>query len=236
MMRVFAALAILLTLAGFAPDTPDLERVKQELRSFAVEQNRARREKDRAAMERLYADEFLFVHAFGYVDDKRTVIDEAMEELRPPEIPLPTFEPPQSLHVSGDFAVVRNPLGRTGLDTPAWATSIYVRRDGRWQLLQRQATELVVLPKLVALRQEDLAAYVGSYRTSAGGTVRVERRGDALFTVSQNLPPRKLLPVGEDQFTTKLGGNIRFQRDARGKVTGYTNLFRTRETTATRID
>lgn len=236
MIRVFTAVMLGLVLCGFAQPERSVEQVKQELRAFTVEQNRARATKDRAALERLYADDFLIVHSFGYVDDKETLIKETMEETAPPPLFVPTFQPPQSLHLSGDFAIVRNPQVRTGLDTPAWSTSIYVHRDGRWQLFQRQATELVVLPKAVTLAAEMLPIYAGTYRTSAGGTVRVEVREDGLYSVSERLPPRKLIPIGPDLFTTKLGGELRFNRDAAGKITGYRNLFRSRETTATRVE
>lgn len=236
---VTVVLLLLLCRANEAPaqSPTHAEHIKAQLRAFAHEQFRARRDKDRAALERLYADEFVFVHAFGYVDDKQTVIREAMEETQPPRLFLPTFEPPEAFHLTDELAIVRHARGRTGMDTPAMGTWIFVHRDGRWQLLQVQSTELAVLAPEIPLDPAAMSAYVGTYRTPDNQDVRVERRVDGLYVTGARFPARKLIPIRTDAFTTILGNELEFRRGADGRVVGYTSTFRRlRETKAERVE
>lgn len=205
-------LSISLTVSGPAEARPADQQVVKELEQFTTDLNRAMAQRDGAALHRLLADEFHFVHAFGYADDKATFIAEALEGPIPPAPPF-RVTPEMRLHTGGDLVVVTNPSGGTSSGTRAWATSVYVRRDGRWQLALRQGTEMNAPAKPVPISTEQARAYVGTWSSDAG-TIRIEQRPQGLFTVSTRFPARLMLPIGPDLFTTKVGGTIRFEREA----------------------
>lgn len=189
--------------------------VVQQLEQFTRDLNEAMARRDRAALERLLAAEFHFVHAFGYADDKATFIAEAMEGRIPPAPPF-RLTPAMRLYSDGNLVVVTNPNGGTASGTRAWATSVYTRRDGRWQLLLRQGTEMNPEPKVVALAPSELQSLVGRWIAS-DRQITTELRTDGLYVVSGRFPPRRMFPIGPDLFTTKVGGNIRVTRDASGR-------------------
>ncbi len=202
-----------------------VERVKLELQQFARDFHAANLSKDRAALDRLLAEEFVWVHAFGYADDKATVIAEALEDPARPTLRVPDFKPPNQIYVSGDLAVTITPNGGTATGSRAWGTSVYIRRDGRWQLLQRQGTEMNPPPSKVPVAPDVLKSYVGRY-TAAQRSVDIQLRADGLYSVSERFPPRLMMPTGPDQFTTKVGGEIRFERDAEGRPIRVTFIGR----------
>jgi len=64
-----------------------------------------------------------------------------------------------------------------------------------------------------------LTDYVGTYADTPGHPVEIVN-GDTFFAV-QDEAEYVLVPKGADAFSTKYGPKLSFQRDARGKVTGY---------------
>jgi len=139
-MRILTTLAIVLSLmtVAAAQATNDASRqakVKEELQQLFADLNQAITKKDRAALERIYADEFQFIHGNGYVVPKTAQIDGIManDSLSATPVPAPAFD---TFLLYGDVAVFRNTAqGLAG-------TSIYVKKDGRWQVLQVQGTRL----------------------------------------------------------------------------------------------
>jgi hypothetical protein len=49
---------------------------------------------------------------------------------------VPTFDPPNELLIYGDVAVFRRPKSTTDDGSPAWGTTIYAKREGRYQIVQ----------------------------------------------------------------------------------------------------
>ena len=70
--------AVLLTGSIHAQSAPATDTVKSEIRALMTDLNAALVAKDRTALERIYADEFLFVHALGVTTDKKGQIETAM--------------------------------------------------------------------------------------------------------------------------------------------------------------
>jgi hypothetical protein len=80
-------------------------QAKEELRKLFVELNEAFQKRDRKALERIYAEEFIWVHSVGYVDDRTTHINDSLTiETRTP-LPIPTFD---QLFIYGDVAISRS--------------------------------------------------------------------------------------------------------------------------------
>jgi len=85
LLRALTALLLLAASPVASAQAPaEVEQVKRELQQFARDLHAANLRKDRAALDRLLADEFTWVHAFGYADNKATVIAKAIEDPRYP--------------------------------------------------------------------------------------------------------------------------------------------------------
>jgi len=185
-------------------------RVKEDLRKLWLEVQDAGSHRDRAALERLYADEFLFIHSTGGRENKTETINGilAISSRRP--VPPPTFD---ELLVYGDLAVLRWPRdGQT-------STTIYAKKDGRWQIVQIQSTRTPPERKAVKVDPKVLDSYVGKYEFVAG-VFTITKEGDALAAQGAGRPRVILIPASETQFFVKSNeGEFTFYKDERGQVT-----------------
>lgn len=214
---LFAPTALAQTAAGPAREAS----VREELQALVRELNAAWEARDRAALERIYAPEFVWVHGFGYVDDRATHIEEGLElhgrsnTRQPIEL---VFDPPNQLLIYGDAAVLRvsNP-GRGG--NPSWGTTIYARKDGRWQIVQIQGTALNPERTPIVVAPAILDDYAGRYDRGGGVFSEVTREGDALVVRHPTLPRRTMTPVAENRFFDKGSNEYTFERGPSGRVT-----------------
>jgi hypothetical protein len=131
-----ASVALSQTSGGTGKDT----NVKEELRKLFVELNEAFEKRDRLALERIYADAFVWVHASGFVDDRATHINDAFSiEVRTP-LQIPNFD---GLRVYGETAILKNRLPPIESRGSLYSTSIFAKRDGRWQIVHAQGTHML---------------------------------------------------------------------------------------------
>lgn len=207
----------------------NVTQVQVELQALHAELNRARRARDRVALERIYAPEFRWVHGAGYAEDRTQVIDSIFQAGSNEDLPPPDFGPPNELLLAGDVAVLRRPTFVAFGGERLYSTHIFVRRDGRWQMLQMQGTLLLPERQWITLPAAALDALAGRYRYlggRAGGTVTtLSRDGDALVRRMPGFPHRRLRPVAADRFYDDIGTEHVFQRDAAGRVTGFIQRF-----------
>ena len=151
MMRAFAFLAVpaLLVLGGCSGDSydepatdPDVEKA---LTQMVHDWNDAVVKADVGPIERILADDFLATLPDGRVMSKRQHIEEvATGAYKVSEISTSTPD----VRVFGDTAVVtfgEKETSRTGKDDTSgrslW-TEVFVKRDGRWQVVAEQGTRL----------------------------------------------------------------------------------------------
>lgn len=204
------------TAAAQSPSAGD-ERVKEDIRTLFRELNAAAQRKDRAALERLHAPEFLFIHGLGYIDTLQTRLDGIVGADTLRELDAPDFDPPNEFHVYGDVAILRSRNSRDA-GPSTLGTSIYSRRDGRWRLLQVQTTRLQPPRQAIAVSIDVLDTFVGRYDSGSGGVTAVSREGDVLVVRHPAFPTRRLTPIGASQFADVVGGEWTFVRGADGKV------------------
>jgi hypothetical protein len=212
-MRLAGLVAIVVLLfgpSGAAQSGSQVETVKAELRALLTELNAAVAAHDRAALERIYADDFLFVHALGAPIDKKGQIAEALAA--PPGAAL-SMPPLDGLLVYGNTAILRRPVeGRFG-------TTIYVKTDGRWQILQLQGTPTPVTRPSAVVPQETLRGYAGRYQQDNSLLATISVEGDQfIFQVDGR---QKLLMSAESatRFSLPAGaGQLTFTKAEDGRV------------------
>ena len=210
-MRIFVCLLAAVCLANRASAQPSRdETVKTEFRALMAELNAARAAHDRAALERIYADEFLFVHALGAPVDRKSQIDSAMNA-GDGALPVPSFD---GLLVYGDVAVLRAPV------EARFGTTIYAKKNGRWQIVQMQGTPQPSAKPAADVPVDVLRAYVGRYQQDNGLFVTMTLDGDRL---SLQVDGRAKLALGADSSTVFAlpagAGTVTFAKAPDGGVT-----------------
>lgn len=211
MIRALAGIVVAGSLAPSAWAQALDERAAAEagIREFYRELNEARQKKDRAALERLYADEFLWIHSSGLVANKASQIEEVLASDGSRPLPVP---PQDELLVYGDVVIVRAPRKESA------GTTTYVRRGGRFQLVQLQGTPLPPERKSVAVDPAILESYVGTYQQPNGVTVTVTREGESLTIQAAGRGKRALTAVSDTRFFDPLNAEWNFSKDAKGQV------------------
>ena len=218
-MRILTHVAIVLLLA-----TPALaqveghqikeEKTKQEIQKLFSDLNEAITKRDRSRLEQLYADEFQYIRPSGGVINKVTQIGGIMssDPIFSTPIPAPAIE---SLMVYGDVVVARHTVRNTAV------TSIFVKKDGRWQLLQAQGTRLAPERNPITLDSKLLDSFVGKYEFGPNAIGTVTREGDSIRWRGGNRMPVTLVPLSPTQFFAKeTETEMMFVKNESGQVTG----------------
>lgn len=196
---------LLLAAAPAAAAAPGEAAVAKELAALMTELDAAVQRHDRAALERIFAPEFVWVHAFGYVDDRATHIAQELATEKPPGLPGFDFGPPNQLIVTGDVAILRQPTRPTRNVERLWSSAVYRREGGRWRIVQIQGTVMQPPQTIVTLPAAALDALAGRYRNDNGAINTIRRDGDALLLTTPAFPPRTLRPIAPDRFVNKAG-------------------------------
>ena len=212
LMAAFSVFLMTPFALGQAGGDPNKDvRVKEELRKLWLANQEAGSKKDRAALERVYADEFLFIHSTGGRENKTEHINAILSISSYSPAPVPEFD---QLHVYGDVAVLRASLrGLLG-------TTIYAKKGGQWQIVQIQSTRLPPERKAINVDPKILDSYVGKYEFATGVRTTITREGGTLTAQSPGRPKFVLLPASETQFFGE--GNEpewTFYKDEKGQVT-----------------
>ncbi len=211
---MFLVLLVSPSVLGQTGGEPNSSRIKEELRKLFSDLNEAISQRDRAALERLYADEFQFIHTTGGVVDKTAQINNILANDRPRAAPVvtPTFE---GLLVYGDMAIFRT------LERGVAGTNIYSKKGGRWQIVQVQGTRLPPERKPIMLDPKALDPYLGKYEFAPGAYTTVTKEGDALTWKPAGRAKSTLLPLSDSRFYSKENdAEMTFSKDEKGQVTG----------------
>lgn len=192
---------------------PREEKTKDEIQKLFSDLNEAITKKDRARLEQLYADEFQFVRPSGAVINKSGQIVGIManDPISATPVPAPASD---SLMVYGDVAVARHTLRGTVI------SSIFVKKDGRWQFLQAQGTRMAPERKPINLNPQVLDSFVGRYQFGPNAIATVTREGDSLRWRGGNRMPVTLVPLSETHFFAKeTETEMMFVKNEKGQVT-----------------
>lgn len=198
------------------------DKVRAELEDVHRQLREAVARRDRAALERLYADEFLLIHTTGDIDTKAEYIAKSLTI--DPATARSSSPPLDQVHldVYRDVAVM-TARAKVGESRFLWWTWVYVKRDGRWQIARQHGSAIAAAPPQVKLDPAVLDAYVGKYKYTSGTAFTVTSRGGVLVAQSPGRPEVELLPESETQFHVTGGGAVyTFHKSERGQVTHVT--------------
>ena len=190
------------------------EKTKIEIQKLFSDLNESITKRDRPRLEQLYADEFQYIRPSGGVINKVTQISGIMssDPISSTPVPAPAIE---SLMVYGDVVVSRHTVRGTAV------TSIFVKKDGAWRLLQAQATRLAPERNPIKLDPKLLDVFVGQYEFGPNAVATVMREGDTIRWRGGNRMPVTLVPLSETQFFAKeTETEITFVKSEKGEVTG----------------
>lgn len=190
------------------------EKTKVEIQKLFSDLNEAITKRDRGRLEQLYADDFQFIRPSGGVINKATQISGILSSDPISSVPVPA-PAPERLTVYGDVVVSRNTVRGTAI------TSIFVKKDGRWQLLQAQGTRLASERNPITLDPKLLDSFVGKYEFGPNAIATVTREGDAIRWRGGNRMPVTLTPLSETHFFAKeTETEMMFVKNEKGQVTG----------------
>lgn len=210
-----------------AIDANKTTNVKQELEKLWNNMQDASLKKDRKTLERLYADEFLFIHSSGQEDNKQRRIDAILSVNDYKPAPMPSFD---ELYVYGDVAVLRAKAANRG-------TTIYAKKNGVWQVVQIQSTALPPARNTVKLDPKMVQQYVGKYEQAPGVFTLISFENDTLRAKGANRPQVAILPLSETVFAVKDNvGEFTFYKDEKGQVTHYILRVSGREIKGTKVE
>lgn len=217
-MKILTTLAIVLVTTVAALGQAHVEenkdaKVKDEIQKLFADLNQAITKKDRAALERVYADEFQFVRPSGAVLNKTAHIDGVMSNDPLSSIPVPAPAADRLL-VIGDTVISRHVVRATA------TSSVFVKRDGRWQLLHAQGTRLAPERNPVKIDPQLLDSFLGKYEFGPGAVATVTREADNLKWRGGNRMPVTLIPLSETHFFSKeTETEMTFIKNDKGQIT-----------------
>jgi hypothetical protein len=230
-MRFFLFILLLCSLAEARTQQTNhqtqIAKTKEELQKFWNDLQDAAAKKERKALETLYADEFVFIHANGQEDNKEQRIKNilSISEYRP--APMPSFD---ELYVYDNVAVLRARGANRG-------TTIFVKRNGIWQVMQVQSTPMPPERKTITLDAKSVQQYIGKYEQSPGVFTLITFENDTLRAKGMNRPQVAILPLSDSEFAVKDNvGVFTFYKDDKGVVTHYILRVREREIKGTKVE
>lgn len=211
-MFLTSPLALAQTSTGLDKDA----QTKEELRKLYSDYNEAGSKRDRAALERLFAEGYVWVQGNGGVTTKAKHIDNILGNTSQFSMADSSFE---QLTVYGDMAILRATQNRSGL----FATTVFANRGGRWQFVHAQGTLQPPERKAVELEPKVLDAFVGEYEFGPGAVATVTKEGNALMWKGGRRPSVRLMPQSDTRFVAEeTGAEMTFRKNDKGQVTGVT--------------
>lgn len=141
-MKYFVSIFAILVIVSVISAHGQNSKIEKEIVEFRSDIRRAVKAKDRAALERAFADGFTHTHASGKVDGKRERIDffiagePTIEDVEPDEIRVVVFSK-NLASVIGKTTLMFGPEKRTF----QW-TGVFFREKGKWKVLTTHATAL----------------------------------------------------------------------------------------------
>jgi ketosteroid isomerase-like protein len=156
-----------------------------EVKKAAAELGEAVSHRDEAALRRLLADDYVFTHSTGDVEDKAQRIASITGGK------LPSVESASrsdvEFRVYGDAVVItsgsrqKSELNGVSREIQFRGIMVWVRHEGRWQLVAQQSTRVQPRRTPASLDPKVLDAYAGEYEMAPGRRYAITREGPVLI-------------------------------------------------------
>jgi ketosteroid isomerase-like protein len=223
------------TMCQAVPGQTDVhEATAQEVLKTEREQREAYLKRDIAKTEQLIADEFILTSGQD-IGDKKTLLGYMKSTPADPTLTLTSED--TRVNINGDTAIVigrrverrrREDNNREGV-AHARYVRIYIKREGRWQLLGEHLEAIPVERTAVKIDPKIYDDYVGEYESPIFDFA-VIKDGDRLMAVphepnptrtSRGRAPAELFPEAEGEFFLKgrEDAQVIFMRNRQGQVT-----------------
>jgi len=179
-------------------------KAEQQVRALREELSGALRRRDRAALERLIAVGFTFIHANGVIENRNQYIDAGAAGTQTGQrAGSESFWDDQLRIYEEHTAVWTRRSGwrlNDGTELHLRSTNLYTIIGGRWQLVFAQSVELPARPKANAIDPSVYSGYVGQYEISPGRTFTVTYEGGVLKGMTTGRAAGELIPKPETEF------------------------------------
>jgi ketosteroid isomerase-like protein len=135
-MKTARMVLLAIVVAGLSPAADSRDEVSNAEKALAA----ARAANDAAALDRLTADDFIWVRPTGAVTGKK----ELLEDLTAGRLAKYDFDGEQRIRIFGDSAVVTGArvLHVGAVDRKIMVTNVWVRKEGQWQRVSSQTAFL----------------------------------------------------------------------------------------------
>ncbi len=226
MKRAFTIILLIYAVSNIAAaQVPTTNRTELEMRAINREMRDAGLNGKKAFFERLLADTFIETDAGGNIQTKSEFLSDV--EPQPASIKAGVDFDDVRVQSYGDTAVV-NFRGNYWLETGGQKnnrfvriTNVFVRRNGRWQLIAEQRSLLPPERIVANVDPKILDAFTGQYEFAPNVIFTVTREGNKLIGQTTGQQTRvEILPENETTFFIK-GQNtqIVFVKGEKGQVT-----------------
>ena len=201
-------------------------QVEQEIRKLEREWFESYVRGDRMAFDRIVADDAVMTYGNGKVGNK----SEAMAEIKAPaDSSYSLTSDDVQVRVFGDTAIATGRVTEKGtfngqnVNSQSRYTDVWVKRNGRWQVVAAQNTRIPQeRPPVAATTNTNpnaFDAYVGQYELAPNLIITITKDGNRLMS---EVGERKseLTPQSETQFSIPAANiKVTFVKDANGQVT-----------------
>src|SRR5215510_5817093 len=176
-------------------------KTEQEIKAFQRELIDALRRRDRAALERMTAEGFIFIHSTSNWETRDQYIENAAAgALTSQNAELERLDEEMRVY-EGHTAMLSYRVIVRGANRNAEYrlrhVDVFAKVAGRWRWVLAQSSRLAPQPKGADIASYIYEAYVGQYEISASRTFTVLKEGDALKALTTGRAPGALIPKTE---------------------------------------
>lgn len=185
----------------------------------------ALRKGDLAALEKMLADEFIFIHSTGGIETRGQYL-ENLKATVSRNAESKNFETKWMVYSDTAIRYSRSTIRypNTGAETRLRNIAVYVKTPGGWRWASGQSTKLPVHPAAAAVAPKIYDGYTGVYRIDADRVFIVTKENGALFGLVTGRNKAELIPASDENFVWFNENNdvgfveVAFARGADGKA------------------
>ena len=229
-MRLLIAGALILTMIPIVTSetrqkVSEENKHKEELKRLEDEWLNSYQRGDKAAFDRIVADDFTGTDESAVL---RSKTEERVLVQAPPPSPIKVsvINEDVQIRIYGNTSIVTGRIvlkaERPGQDSFGFEsrfTDTFLKRHGGWQVVARHYSRVPPARSVIKVDPKIYDAYVGEYEIAPNIIFHVAREGDKLMSQTTGQPKAEMLPESEIGFFIKgIPAQFIFLRDEKGQV------------------